>query len=231
MLRRNCFGSPVLHPSRHQRRERPMLIGVAKQAQDIFVIESRPKFDFPGIISKHTTMSNVNIHTYSSVFTLYELLALLRGQAVQHMRVRLMATCRNRESDSPSYTGTHRERTSQFRAMSAVGPRDGPERHVAGAPARFRLRVLRGLVHQRAEVVVHRQHRDDARRSKTFPGVTVRVGLAFYASRFAVRGGRLGGRPRSDSGFALAEACVHRDWCPTPRRKIPTESTLTSVSL
>lgn len=100
---------------------------------------------------------------------------------------RLMATCRNRESDSPSYTGTHRERTSQFRAMSAVGPRDGPERHVAGAraPARLRLRVLRGLAHQRAEVVVHRQHRDDARRSKTFPGVTVRVGLAFDASRFA----------------------------------------------
>lgn len=68
-----------------------------------------------------------------------------------------------------------------------VSPRDGPERHVAGAPARLRLRVLpvRGLVHQRAEVVVHRQHRDDARRSKTFPGVTVRVGLAFDASRFA----------------------------------------------
>lgn len=139
-----------------------MLIGVAKQAQDIFVIESRPKFDFPRIISKHTTvtMSNVNIYIQFSLY-LYELLALLRGQAVQHMRVRLMATCRNRESDSPSYTGTHRERTSQFRAMSAVSPRDGPERHVAGAPARFRLRVLRGLVHQRAEVVVHRQHRDD----------------------------------------------------------------------
>lgn len=92
-----------------------------------------------------------------------------------------MATCRNRESDSPSYTGTHRERTSQFRAMSAVGPRDGPERHVAGAPARLRLRVLRGLVHQRAEVVVHRQHRDDAPQQD----VTVRVGLAFDASRFA----------------------------------------------
>lgn len=114
--------------------------------------------------------------------------------------------------------------------MSAVGPRDGPERHVAGAPARLRLRVLRGLVHQRAEVVVHpsRQHRDDApqqdlsRRDRP-SGTRIR--------RVTGRGGRLGGRPRSDSGFALAEACVHRDWCPTPRRKIPTESTLTSVSL
>lgn len=51
MLRRNCFAVPFSMPSRHQRRERPMLIGVAKQAQDTFVIESRPKFDFPRIIS------------------------------------------------------------------------------------------------------------------------------------------------------------------------------------
>lgn len=115
------------------------------------------------------------------------------------------------------------------RAHVAV-PRDVSPRDVAGAPARFRLRVLpvRGLVHQRAEVVVHRQHRDDApqqdlsRRDRP-SGTRIR--------RVTVRGGRLGGRPRSDSGFALAEACVHRDWCPTPRRKIPTESTLTSVSL
>lgn len=168
------------------------------------------------------------MYTYSSVFTFMNFSRFSGGRLFS--TARLMATCRNRESDSPSYTGTHRERTSQFRAMSAVGPRDGPERHVAGAPARFRLRVLRGLVHQRAEVVVHRQHRDDARRSKTFPGVTVRVGLAFDASRFAGDDSE-GPGPRSDSGFALAEACVHRDWCPTPRRKIPTESTLTSVSL
>lgn len=91
------------------------------------------------------------------------------GQAVQHRAL----------------DGDMQEPRAHVAVPRDVSPRVGPERHVAGAPARLRLRVLRGLVHQRAEVVVHRQHRDDARRSKTFPGVTVRVGLAFDASRFA----------------------------------------------
>lgn len=117
-------------------------------------------------------MSNVNIHTVQSLpFMNFS----------RFSGGRLFSTC----ARARALDGDMQEPRAHVAVPRDVSPRVGPERHVAGAPARLRLRVLRGLVHQRAEVVVHRQHRDDARRSKTFPGVTVRVGLAFDASRVA----------------------------------------------